>query len=63
VSTYDFVSVQADHTIDASFALTNVTVSLQPEVLATYAQTISVPVELDAADGIMAQSGFPNAGM
>ena len=54
VSTYDFIGVQANHTIDASFALTNVTISAAPPVTATYNQALTVPVTLSDATGVIA---------
>ena len=57
VSTYDFLNVQADHTIDASFALTNVTVSV-PTVTATYNEVLTIPVSLSEASGIVSAEVF-----
>ena len=54
VSTYDFIGVQANHTITASFALTVVTISAAPPVTATYNQALTVPVTLSDASGILA---------
>ena len=54
VTTHDFLNVQANHTIDASFALTNVTISAAPPVTATYNQALTVPVTLSDATGVIA---------
>jgi DNA-binding beta-propeller fold protein YncE len=54
VSTYDFLNIQANHTIDASFALTVVTISAAPPVTATYNQALTVPVTLSDATGVIA---------
>ena len=53
VSTHNFTNVTADHTIDASFASSAVTVSV-PTVTATYNQALTIPVSISEASGLVA---------